>query len=279
MKTVLITGASSGIGLATAILFAKNGYRVIATMRNLAKGITLQNIMNAESLNITIKQLDVSDDKSIELIFNEIIQKYNHLDILVNNAGSGFLGTLEQTTLSQAQEIMDVNFFGVWRLTQAALPIMRKNKSGHIISVTSIGGLIGQPFNDAYCAAKFAVEGLMESLAPIAKNLGIKISLIEPGPVNSDFVASVKQKSPVLTEHLTHDYQNMLDAYLKATTAAFSQFGQTPEEIAKTILEVAMSEQHNLRYQTSEASKKIANIKLSDITGNQVVALTSSRLS
>lgn len=278
MKTILITGCSSGIGFATALLFAKNGYRVIATMRNLSKANTLQNIAKTESLDITIKQLDVSDNQSIELVINEIVKNYGHLDILINNAGAGFLGTLEQTSLSQAQEIMDINFFGVWRLTQAVLPIMRRNKSGHIISITSVGGLIGQPFNDAYCAAKFAVEGFMESLAPIAKNLGITISLIEPGPVNSDFVDAVKQISPTLSEHLIHDYQTMLDAYLKSATSSFSQYGQTPEDIARVILNVATSEQPHLRYQTSEISKKIANIKLSDITGSQVLELTANRL-
>ncbi len=278
MKTVLITGTSTGIGFATAILFAKKGYRVIATMRNFAKAATLQKMIDSEALNISIKQLDVSDENSIQLVVNDIVKEYGHLDVLINNAGAGFLGAMEQTSLSQAQEVMDVNFFGVWRLTQAILPIMRKNKSGHIISVTSVGGLIGQPFNDAYCAAKFAVEGLMESLTPIAQKLGIHVSLIEPGPVNSDFVSSVKQISPVLKEHLVNDYQPMLDAYLNATTQAFSQYGQTPEEIADVILAVVMSEQPCLRYQTSEVSKKMAGIKLVDTTGNQVVALTSGRL-
>jgi short-subunit dehydrogenase len=279
METVLITGTSSGIGYETAILFAKKGYRVIATMRNLLKAQALQKIIANESLNITIKHLDVSDNKSIELVVNEIIQKYGHLDILINNAGAGFLGTLEQTTLSQAQEIMDVNFFGVWRLTQAVMPFMRKNKLGHIISVSSIGGLIGQPFNDAYSAAKFAVEGLMESLAPVVKKFGIHVSLIEPGPVNSDFVSSLKQISPALTEDLMYDYQPMLGAYLNATGAAFAQSAQNPEDIAEVILEAAMSKQPCLRYQTSELYKKFAGIKLADITGNQVIALTGSRLS
>ena len=155
------------------------------------------------------------------LLSKKLYPTYNNIDILINNAGSGFLGTLEQTSLSQAQEIMDVNFFGVWRLTQAVLPSMRKNKSGHIISITSVGGIMGQPFNDAYCAAKFAVEGMMESLAPVVKRFGVNVSLVEPGPVSSEFVDCALSKIPNLHSDLENDYKAMLDSYYQVTTNTF----------------------------------------------------------
>src|SRR3990167_2866528 len=274
MKAILITGASTGIGYATALSFARAGFQVIATMRNLNKNKTLQENIKQEGLNIDIRQLDVTDDHSAETLVNDILNKYQKIDILINNAGFGFLGTLEQTSLSQAQEIMDVNFFGVWRLTQAVLPSMRKNKSGHIISITSVGGVIGQPFNDAYCAAKFAVEGMMESLAPVVRHFGIQVSLVEPGPVNSDFVSSTLNKSPDLHFDLENDYRTMLDSYSQATRNAFTQLAQSPDDIAKCLLEIATEEQAHFKYQTSEISKKIANLKFTDSTGNQVIALS-----
>lgn len=278
MKTVLITGCSSGIGYATALCFARSGFYVIATMRNLQKSNALKTKANEENLNIDIRQLDVTDENSIQSLIENLSKECKNIDILINNAGSGFLGTLEQTSLSQAQEIMDINFFGTWRLTQAVLPSMRKNKSGHIISITSVGGIIGQPFNDAYCAAKFAVEGMMESLAPVLKRFGIHVSLVEPGPVNSEFVSSTLNKNSDLDADLKNDYRAMLDSYSQATKNVFSQCAQSPDEIAKFIVEIATNNTNSFRYQTSEISRRIAQLKFTDPTGNQVIALSGSRL-
>lgn len=278
MKTVLITGSSSGVGFATALSFAREGYCVIATMRNLEKSDLLQIAIKTENLSIDIRQLDITNEHSIQKIVKNVLEDYAAIDILINNAGSGFLGTLEQTSLSDAQNVMDVNFFGVWRLTQAVLPSMRQNKQGHIISITSVGGVIGQPFNEAYCAAKFAVEGLMESLAPVVKRFSVSVSLVEPGPIHSDFIESTLKKSPSLDIDLVKDYQSMFDSYSEATKNAFLQFGQTPDEIAKVLLKIAKSENPDFRYQTSDISKKIAKIKFSDPTGNEIIALSGSRL-
>jgi NAD(P)-dependent dehydrogenase (short-subunit alcohol dehydrogenase family) len=278
MKTVLITGCSSGIGFATAVEFARKGFKVIATMRNLENAKALQKISIEEKIQVDIRQLDVTQDHSIQLFVKNILEKYKTIDVLINNAGAGLLSTLEQTSLSQAREIMDANFFGTWNMTKAVLPSMRAKKSGRIISVTSIGGVIGQPFNDAYCAAKFAVEGMMESLAPVVKRLGIDVSLVEPGPVNSAFVSSTLNKSSELSNDLESDYRTMLDAYSQATEVAYSQFAQSSDEIAKIILDIAIEQSPSFRYQTSEVSKKIASIKLVDPTGNQVIALAGSRL-
>lgn len=277
MKIVLITGCSSGIGFETSLAFARQGFRVIATMRDLDKSHVLKAIVNKEKLNIDIRQLDVTDDSSIQSLIQDILKTYQKIDILVNNAGSGYLGTLEQTSLSQAQEIMDVNYFGTWRLTSAVLPSMRKNRSGHIISVTSVGGIIGQPFNDAYCAAKFAVEGMMESLAPVIKRFGIHVSLIEPGPVNSEFVSSTIRKSENLNYDLENDYSEMLKSYSHTAKNVFSQFSQSSEEIANLICKIVSDKPPCFRYQTSELSRKIANAKLTDPTGNHVIALSASR--
>ena len=160
--------------------------------------------------------------------------------VLVNNAGSGFLGTMEETTFEALSQVMDVNFFGVWRVTDAVFPHMRKAGSGRIITNTSIGGLIGQPFNDAYCAAKFAVEGFMESLAPVAKRLGIHVSLVEPGPVLTEFVASVQEKAAQASPRDTGGaYDAMRASYLSATSQVFATIGQSGADIAAVMVEVA----------------------------------------
>lgn len=278
MKTVLITGCSTGIGYSTALLFARRGFNVIATMRNLDKSHDLLKQAKQEKLNIDIRHLDITDDSSIQMIVASILQDYKKIDVLINNAGAGFLGTLEQTSLTQAKEIMDVNFFGIWRLTQAILPSMRMHKAGHIISITSVGGLIGQPFNDAYCAAKFAVEGMMESLAPVLKRFNIHVSLVEPGPVNSEFVTATLKKSPELNIDLEKDYKHIYESFYQAIEKSYADRGQSADEIAEIILFAANDKQPSFRYQTSESSKQFAHLKLTDPTGNQLIALTASSL-
>ena len=174
--------------------------------------------------------------------------------------------------------MMDVNFFGVWRLTQAVLPSMRRAGSGRIITVTSIGGLVGQPFNDAYCAAKFAVEGFMESLAPVAKRLGIHISLIEPGAVHSEFVASVMDTSEHLTPELRDVYGAMLNAYTAAASQAYEMAGQASADVAAGIAEVATADAPHFRYQTSALIRGIVARKYVDPSGDSVVAMVGARL-
>ncbi|WP_165474797.1 SDR family oxidoreductase [Legionella nagasakiensis] len=278
MKIVFITGASSGIGCAAALDFARAGCHVIAGVRQISKGAYLEECARVENLNLTLASIDVTDDQSVHSAIESIISRYKKIDILINNAGAGFLGTMEQTTLEQAQQVMNVNFFSVWRVTQAVFPTMRKNRSGRIITITSIGGLVGQPFNDAYCAAKFAIEGMMESLAPVAQRLGIHISLVEPGPVNSEFVDKTLQKAPELPSELEHDYRACLESYKQASVQSFANFGQTPGEISKQLLVIASANRPDFRYQTSNLSRKVAAIKLADTQGNQVLKFAGSRL-
>ncbi|MGI8748610.1 MAG: SDR family oxidoreductase, partial [Deinococcus sp.] len=190
-RVVLISGTSSGIGLASALAFARNGDRVYASMRDPGRSGPLLERARSEGLKLELLALDVQDEASIGRAVAEVLARQGRIDVLVNNAGVGYLGTTEQTGGADLRRIFEVNFFGTWGLTQAALPHMREAGSGHIISVTSIGGLIGQPFNDAYCAAKFAVEGMMESLAPVMERFGVRVSLIEPGAVSSEFVANL----------------------------------------------------------------------------------------
>jgi NAD(P)-dependent dehydrogenase (short-subunit alcohol dehydrogenase family) len=162
-------------------------------------------------------------------------------------------------------------------VTQAVLPVMRQQGSGRILAISSVGGLIGQPFNDAYCAAKFAVEGFYEALAPVAKRFGIHVSIVEPGAVNTEFVARVARDVAARPEPVSPPYQRMMAAYREATTAAFAR-GQTPDDVARVIVEAAQAEAPHFRYVTSEFVRGVAALKYVDPTGDSVVALAGSRL-
>ena len=276
-KIALVTGTSTGIGLSTAVELAKAGFTVVATMRDVEKAAALRERAAADHVELDIQPLDVSDPGSIDACISGVIDRHGRVDLLVNNAGAGHLGSLEQTTLEQARGVLDVNFFGVWSATQAVLPHMRAARSGRIISLSSVGGIIGQPFNDAYCAAKFAVEGLMESLAPVVRRFGIFVSIVEPGAVNTSFVESVRRVSGGVIADEADPYRDILMAYLRATQAAFDG-GQTGDDVARVIFEAATAEEPNFRYQTSAVSRGVARAKFADPDGNAPLELASSRL-
>ena len=278
-KVALITGTSTGIGLDTAVALASEGFKVVATMRNLDKSQTLRDAAAAKGLDIDLRQLDVQDEQSVQSCVDGAVTDHGSLDVLVNNAGAGCVGTLEQTTMDDLQRTMDINFYGVWRATRAALPQMRKQGGGRIISVSSIGGLFGVPFNDAYCAAKFAVEGLMESLAPVLAKLGIAVSIVEPGPVNTQFVASVTKTAAAAVAREREAYGALMDRYLANTRETFADLGQTGEDIAKVIVQAATTETPHFRYGTSEMVQAMVKQKYVDPTGDSVVAMAASRLS
>lgn len=273
---VLITGTSSGVGLHTAIRFAQAGYDVVATMRDTGKKDELLAVAKAAKVKLRVEKLDVQKPKSIDACVGKVLRKYGHIDVLVNNAGAGFLGGIEQTTDADLERVMGVNFFGVWRMTKAVFPSMRERGSGRIISVTSVGGLIGQPFNDAYCAAKFAVEGAMESLAPLARRLGVQVSLIEPGPINTEFVSSVRATSDIAA--FQPPYGEIVGKYMAASTSVFAQYGQTGDDIAAIIVEAATAETPHFRYITSEFAKQVVAPKVVDPTGDSVVEAFAARL-
>ena len=274
----LVTGTSSGIGLHTAMALAKAGHTVVATMRNTAKSEALLAAAAAASVNLDVRALDVQDAASIRSCVDSIVASYGRIDLLVNNAGSGFLAAFEETSFEQLQNVMDVNFYGVWRVTEAVFPLMRAAGSGRIITNTSIGGLIGQPFNDAYCAAKFAVEGFMESLAPVAKRLGVHVSIVEPGPVNTEFVSTVLAKHQADGARTHAAYDAMRTSYLSASSQVFASMGQTGADVAAVIADIAAAEQPHLRYQTSDMVRALAGRKYVDTTGDSVIAMTGMRL-
>lgn len=186
---VIVTGASSGIGLETAVGLAREGYRVVATVRDLGRTQPLDDAAAAAGVELDVRRLDVTDEASVAELVDGVVATYGGLHGLVNNAGAAHLGTVELDTMEAIRAAFEVNFFGVVVMTRAAMPHLRAS-SGVLVTISSVGGIVGQPFNEAYCGAKFAVEGFMEGLAPVAATVGVRVVVVEPGAVASSFVAN-----------------------------------------------------------------------------------------
>ncbi|MFE2009034.1 SDR family NAD(P)-dependent oxidoreductase [Streptomyces sp. NPDC059491] len=276
-KTVLITGTSTGIGLAAAVGAAQAGWHVIATMRDPARAQAL-NAGAAEagvSHLVQVERLDVTDANAVKTCVAQIVAEHGRLDAVVNNAGAGFAGTIEQSGMDAVRAAMEVNYFGVVALTQAALPHLRAGR-GRLISVTSVGGIIGQPFNEAYCAAKFAVEGFMESLAPVAATFGVQVAVVEPGAVATEFVASQQD----IVARLMADpgpYADVLHAYIAHVGDSYTA-AQTPQEAAAPLIALLDVEKMPFRNQTSDWARDFVRPKLSDLDGSAVQAITGGWL-
>jgi NAD(P)-dependent dehydrogenase (short-subunit alcohol dehydrogenase family) len=245
-KTVLITGTSSGIGKATAVLFAKNGWNVIATMRTPEKETALQNFPN-----ISVQKLDVTDKDSIELAIKNGIRKFGKIDVLVNNAGYGLVGAFELATDEQVGKQFGTNLGGVLACIRGILPHFRQNKNGIIINITSMGGRITFPFYALYNGTKWAVDGFSEALSFELKEFGIKVKIVEPGVVKTEFYGS----SPEFTAN-SKDSQSQI--YQKTFAKVQTQYlrnlqnGSTSEQIAKVIWQAANDNSNKLRYKAGK---------------------------
>ena len=202
-KIALITGSSTGLGLETASLLAKKGYKVYATMRHLEKQDALMQLSQQDGIDLEVKQLDVTNLDHINQVVTDIINTEGRIDILINNAGAGFVKTTELASDDEIMWQLNLNLMGVIRMTKAVLPYMRNQRDGRIINISSVGGLVGQPFNEIYCATKFGVEGYTEAMASyVQPEFNIKFTLIEPGGIQSEFTNNVMAQLPVSYTHL-----------------------------------------------------------------------------
>jgi NAD(P)-dependent dehydrogenase (short-subunit alcohol dehydrogenase family) len=270
MTVTLITGTSSGIGLELAAQLTDAGHTVIATLRDTARADALR----ARVPGIDVRRLDVTDATTIEECVASVVRDHGGIDVLVNNAGAGHVGTLENETLDEVRSVFEVNFFGVVALTRAALPHLRASR-GRVVTVSSVGGVVGQPFNEAYCGAKFAVEGFMQALAPVAATVGVRVSVVEPAAVRSKFVANAGADLDASLA-AAGAYAPALEAYLARTRASFaSSTAQTPAEAAAAIAAVVLADEPPVRSQTSEFATAFAGRSLADLDGSTVAALTA----
>ncbi|MCW7940658.1 short-chain dehydrogenase [Streptomyces hygroscopicus] len=275
-KVVLITGTSSGIGLASAVAAARAGWRTVATLRDPRRADALHRAAADAGVDLDVRQLDVTDETSVAAAVEGVLADHGRLDAVVNNAGAGHVGTLENETIADVRAVMEVNFFGVLNVSKAALPHLRAS-GGRLITVTSVGGVVGQPFNEAYCAAKFAVEGHMESLAPVASVLGMTVCVIEPGAVATEFVDNIG--IDVEAELIAAGpYAPVMKSYIDRTVAQFGTGAQTPAEVAETVIEALTADRPAFRLQTSDWARTFTGTKLADLDGSAVLGVTGNWL-
>jgi len=238
MANVLITGTSSGIGLATAIGLARAGQTVIATMRDLDPDGELARIVDAERLPITMLALDVTRDASVEQAFQAALSALGHIDVLVNNAGINQPGSIEETPLGTFQAVMETNYFGALRCIKAVLPNMVARREGRIINISSVAGRIALAPQSAYVASKHALEGMSECLAQEVRAFNIRVALVEPGVVATPIWR--KMGSP--TTAYPHGRR------LAALFSAMAKEPTPPEDMAEQIRQIIESDSWQLRY-------------------------------
>ena len=192
-EVAVVTGSSSGMGLETSLMLARNGFHTYATMRKLeGKSNQLVDIAKNENLPLQVIQLNVNDDKSVSDAINSIVRVKDRIDVLVNNAGYALVGAFEENSMEEIKAQFETNFFGAARVMQTAIPIMREQRSGKIVNITSMGGRVAIPLDSIYHGTKFALEGLSKSIQYEVEPFGIKIILIEPGSIGSNFWKNLK---------------------------------------------------------------------------------------
>lgn len=260
-KTALITGASSGIGRATADRFQSEGWNVVATMRNPDDGTALAGLDN-----VLVTRLDVTDPASIDAAVATAIEQFGAIDVLVNNAGYGAAGPLEAFPTDRIRRQFDTNLFGLIDVTRAVLPHMRAAKSGVIVNISSVGGRMTLPLFSLYHGTKFAVEGLTEALTFELAPLGIHAKIVEPGAIRTDF--AVRSLDFVNDENLA-EYQPTIGAVLAAFRSNQGpQDGSPPEVVADVIWTAATDGTATIRYTAGDdaAAYMKARKELDDAT-------------
>jgi NADP-dependent 3-hydroxy acid dehydrogenase YdfG len=247
-KTILITGASSGIGKETAKLFQSKGWNVIATMRNPEKETELKQLEN-----VLVTQLDVIDVASIQDAFNEGVQKFGSVDVLLNNAGYGAYGPLEAFSREKILRQFNTNVIGLLDVTKIVLPHFRQNKKGIIINISSIGGKMTFPLGSLYHGTKFAVEGISESLNYEVEQFGGQVKIIEPGMIATDFAGRSFDFS---NDENIVEYQSLVSALMTAMPV-MSENASPASVVAAVIFEAATDGKNQLRYTAGEDAKML----------------------
>ncbi|HLO88277.1 MAG TPA: SDR family oxidoreductase [Nostocaceae cyanobacterium] len=237
-KTVLITGASSGIGKAAAQLFAEKGWIVVATARN------LDSIEDLKSLpNVTTLQLDVTDSLMIKESLSKALEEVEKIDVLVNNAGYGLFGPFEAINSEQIQRQFTTNVFGLFEVTRTLLPHFRDRHSGIIINIASMGGRVAFPLTSLYHATKWAIEGFSESLQYELEPFGIRVKIIEPGVIRTGFY----DRLDLPPDTGISEYDQAMQTYLKIANKS-AQTGASADVVAKVIYRAATDNSNRLRY-------------------------------
>ncbi|HJU78336.1 MAG TPA: SDR family oxidoreductase [Nitrososphaeraceae archaeon] len=274
-QVALITGCSSGIGHETALMLARNGYHTFATMRDAKKANSLLKIGVEEELPLKVLELDVNDKISIEKAVNQVKNETKRIDILINNAGYGLLGFFEDLSMDEIRNQFETNFFSVLNMTKKVIPIMRSQKSGTIINISSGAGQVGFPGISAYVSSKFAVEGFSESLTYELSSFGIKVIIIEPGVIKTNFFDNC-----IISEQSTNDgspYSRSLEK-LQKDIDTMQEHATSPTEVAKMILQALRTDEPKQRYIVGndvamilEAKKNLSDVEFKKMMMQNII--------
>lgn len=245
-KTALVTGASSGIGRASAKALARAGFTVFGTSRKSAGSSPSQ---------ITMLACDVTDEGSVAALVSEVLARTGRIDVLVNNAGIGMFGGAEESSAVQVQRLYDVNLFGVVRVINAILPSMRARGQGRIINLSSALGFIPAPYSAHYAGSKFALEGYSESLDHEVRAFNVRVSLIEPGTVKGNFDQSALEPDMKTAEY--DGARAWVHGFIKKALPT----AVTPEEVADAVLRAATEPRHRLRYPVGKVAKQVGLLR------------------
>jgi NAD(P)-dependent dehydrogenase (short-subunit alcohol dehydrogenase family) len=232
-KVAVVTGSSTGIGYETSLLLSRNGFYTYATMRNLYKSKRLNDIASKDNLPLKVLELDVTDDKSVKNAINQIKEEKKRIDVLVNNAGYDVFGAVEDLSTDEFKAQYETNIFGIIRVTKEVIPIMRNQRSGTIVNISSAGGRVGIPLNAAYVSSKFAVEGLSEII-------------IEPGVIKSNFFEN--SKAAYNATNTESPYSQLMQKVSDGFKPMLESGSSSPSKVADVILNAIMSNDPQVRY-------------------------------
>ena len=268
-KHWLITGISSGLGKALAEAVMDSGDFVVGTFRKPSQVEAFNQNYKGKGYAV---ELDIMNEADIEQVVTHCITNFEHIDVLVNNAGIGFVGAVEETSIAEVRQVFEANFFGTLKLTQTILPHMRKRGKGHIVQISSHGGIKAFAGFGIYNASKFALEGFSEALHQEVKPLGIEVSIVEPGPFRTNFTG----KGLGLAEKTIVDYKETAGAFRTKLRGVHGLQEGHPEKAAKAIIDHISSENSTLRLPLGKIPLMTISMKLdsvkADLEANRAIA-------
>jgi NAD(P)-dependent dehydrogenase (short-subunit alcohol dehydrogenase family) len=259
-RVAIVTGSSSGIGYETALALAEDGCITYATMRDTKKASSILNKSQSKNL-LKVIELDVDEDNSVEKAIEEIAINENRIDILVNNAGFGLIGAAEDLSSEEIYSQFNTNVFGVYRTIRNVLPIMRNQRWGMIINISSVNGFVATPYSSAYVASKFAIEGLTQSLRLELWNFGIKVTAVEPGAINTNIIKNgFHLAKGIQKENSGSAFEESTKKMVRIYKAMIAN-GAHPEVVANLIVQIVNTKEPKNRYHVGDDAKKIFDLR------------------
>ncbi len=257
-KTVLITGATDGLGKAAAILLAERGYRVYAAGRSAEKRAQLDALAKTKNLPLKSLELDVCSDDSVSLAVQHVLSEAGAIDVLINNAGLGYMAVVEELKMEDMRQQFETNVFGVLRITQAILPHMRERRSGRILMISSVAGLVSPPTYGAYSSSKHALEGLSNSLRLELYPFGIEVILIEPGYIVTNFQQTAAALAkPYVDASKSSPYAKIYSGAWSGANKGRDGSKTTPEDCAHVLLRAIEAPSPNPRYGVTPLARTV----------------------